>query len=177
MSQRIKRADLVAEDKVVVEFFSKNTVKGVDDFIVERENKVGTAMKPHKDLLNAFLKFIPHLMFKCQLADVDTFSDEFFDGHLFLQDERFAGITVTGIVMVGTELDTIKILGRKTTEHGEVIALNSPNIKLGDDFKELYPLVDRLRKDIEVFLKETTLFLRGKYAEEYQIKLELKVAS
>lgn len=174
MAQKVRRADLVGENKVVIVFNKSEALK--DDGILETECKGMVYHKaPHTDLQNAFLAMIPHLMFGCQLAKPETFRQEYFDGE-FLDDERFEGITVTGILMVGKDYDSIKLIGRKTTTNGDVVALNSPIISLVDESDRKYPVLDILRLQVADLLKEVALFQKGKYGAGTQVEMQMKVA-
>ena len=176
--QKITRADLVKEGQVNIKFATAQTKRGGnEDHIIEKEHVDKVYMKPSEDLLNAFSKFIPHLMFKIGLFEIDTFRTEFFDNFEYLNDPRFSGVHVTGVMFVGKDQDAIKIIGKKVNENGDTTSLVSPIIRLGEEFEDQYALGNILRVQVANWLKEVRNYVNGKYALEYQLQMDLKVAS
>lgn len=176
--QKITRADLVKEDQVNIKFATAISKRGGDeDHVIEKDHNEKVFMRPHNDLLNAFSKFIPHLMFKIGLYEIDCFRPEWFDNFEYLDDPRFEGVHVTGVMFVGKDQEAIKIIGKKVNENGDSTSLVSPIIRLGEAFEDQYALGNLITTHVATWLKEVKNFVNGKYATEYQLKMDLKVAS
>lgn len=172
MGLKIKAVRLKPNGKAVsLEFEQSAAARGGS--IVDSDNKIVVHKTPHSDLSFCFVKMVPHLMFLCELAKPQVLRPEWFEDFKFLDEEEFAGVNVTGIVVSGKDRDIIKILGTKTTSKKEVIAFNSPNIWLGEDGESKYILQDVLKTNFSKLMDEAEKFhTQGKYAPEAQAEME-----
>lgn len=161
MGQLIKRVDLHKGDSISMVVKSDTALKG--GVIESKEIAVKNRMPAHKHLIEAFIMMIPHLMFGCKLAKPSTFSEEWFADHIFLQDERFEGITVTGVVVVGNdEMEGVKIIGRKTHANGDVVSLITPIIYLEAEGEHKYPMLTYLSDHLNTLFSESDQYYNKK---------------
>jgi hypothetical protein len=175
---KILGAEIVKDDHIRLLVASATTKAGaVQEYVIEKDRKENVHMKPSKDFLDAYSMFAPHLMFKIGFFEIDSFKEEFFTNHEYRNDSRFMNISVTSVKFANKDMDTIIIAGEITNDNDETTKLVSPPIKLSDEFVSEYALVAILRKNVENWMKEVKNFDAGKYAEEYQLKMDLKVAS
>lgn len=166
MAKQIKRVDLLKGDHVEILVSIQEVLKG--GTIESRLTKDTVQMPAHKDLTDAFLRLVPHLMFSCRFAKPEVFSRDWFDEWDFLDDPRFEGISVTGAMVVGKEvMDGVKLIGRNTHPNGDVVAFTSPVIWLDAVADNKYPLLSYLEDHITILFAEADqYYFRKKYAVE-----------
>jgi len=172
---KFKRIDLANSGQAVKFGFLQSEATREGE-VVEKNYKMVTVDKgPHDDFANTFIKMVPHLLYSMQLAKAKILRPEWFDEYKFLDDERFENVTVTGIDIIDKE-DVLKIrlYGRKTTDNGDVCALNSPWIDLYDGGPERYILQAVLADNYRVLIQEADQYWnKQKYAPNPQQVLEL----
>lgn len=172
MARKINRVDLGAQNTVFADYESSNVIEGGN--IVPDSNKKTRNVPAHEDLVNCFLTFIPHLMFSSELIIPNHLNDEsWFKEQEFLQDEKYDGITVTGISFVGkhdenNDTPGIKLIGRKTTGYGDVVSIVSPIIYFDPNHAKSYPLAKMLKEHVNKLKTELELYLfKNKYAPHF----------
>jgi len=136
---------------------------------VKEELPLKSNMERHDDFNRAMEKFKVHLLVRSEFAEptdrLDKVIDSgYFTDHIYEVDDRFKGIDVIGIIFTNKEDTTsFQILGKKTTEDGEVINLKSPVIStltLPEGYN--YPLRVIADEHKETLLLEAQEFLKYK---------------
>ena len=92
--------------EVVLNYEQLMTAQGTEPF--KDKNKKNRGKKPSEDLVNTFVKMVPHLMYATQLFKVGPTSDDFFEFG-FLVQEEFKGINVTSVVVSGKDRDFVQL--------------------------------------------------------------------
>lgn len=167
MAKQIKRVDLLKQDHVEILVKSTEVLKGAMGGTVEvKLTKDIVSVPAHKDLVDAFVRMIPHLMFGCRLAKPEVFSKDWFEDWVFLNDPRFEGISVTGVVVVGKEqMDGVKIIGRITHPNGDVVNLITPIIWFDVNSEFKYALLSYLEDHVMMLFEEADkYYFKKKYA-------------
>lgn len=165
MTRKFERIDLLPKNWVKSTYEKSHVDKNDRQTIVEDNDTRLRRRAAHQNLIDCFLKLVPHLMFSCQLSEPETFEKTYFDTWGFLDEPRFKGITVTGVKFVGKDEDGVKLIGRKTTTDGDVILLNGPIIYF-DTEKKKYPFSDILQETIKSLKYEVEEYYRGKYSQD-----------
>jgi hypothetical protein len=166
MAKTINRVDLLKDGTVYVEFEATSVLDGGRQ-MKDGDKKVRN-VPAHDDLTNAFIKLIPHLMFGCHFYVPNHLNDEdWFEGHEYLDDERYEGISVTGVTMVGKDRQGVKLIGRKTTPHGDVVSINSPILYFSAESPKPYILHKLLKQHVDNLLAEGDAYLKGKFAPHF----------
>lgn len=170
MARTINRVDLLPQNGLFVDFDQSSVIDG--GAIVQDGDKKTRKVPVHDDLANCFLKLIPHLMFSCQFLNPNHTNDEdWFDGLTYLNEDRYKGISVTGVVFVGKdkdEPDGVKLIGRKTTTHGDAVSINSPIIYFDPQHAKSYPLSELLGSHVDNLKAEVIEYLfKKKYAPHF----------
>lgn len=175
MSIKIKRVDLAKDGKSVKFGFSQSAASK-DGGIVESDYKAVTVHKgAHEDFVAAFVKMAPHLLYATELAKVTVTSPDWFTNYEFLNDDRFEGISVTGIKIVDKDESKIRLIGEKVTSNGDVCSIISPIIDLHTDDPSRYVLQSVIADNFKLFLAEASQYWdKQKYAPNPQQELELK---
>lgn len=151
--------------EVVLDYEQLMTAEGTSTF--KDKNKKNRSKKPSEDLINAFVKMVPHLMYTTQLFKVGPTNDDFFEFG-FLAEEQFKGINVTSVVVSGKDRDFVQLSGEKMTDKLEVVTFKSPKIWLDDVSEKSYPFMNKLSENLEDLMKEAEKYFHGKYEPEAQ---------
>lgn len=155
---------------------TKTTIKHKADFQPNNHNKpvdeeitIKSNMERHDDFVRALDRFKVHLMVRSELVEpLDrlgmSITKEYFDDHIFEEDDRFSGVEVEGVIFTTlTDTSSFQIIGSKTTEDGEVIKLKSPVIStLTLESGYNYPLRLLADEHKETLLLEAQEFLKYK---------------
>lgn len=174
MGLKIQRVDLKKDGKGVTLKFEQSAVGRDGGGIVDSDNNITIHKKPHDDLANCFIKMVPHLMFLSELAKPEVLRPEWFDDFKFLDDERFVGVNVTGIIVSGKDRDILRIIGTKTTSKKEAVSIIAPQVWMEEEGEAKYVLADVLRTTFSKLMDEVDKFyVKGKYAPEDQLELEM----
>lgn len=168
IKKEIRSIIFVSETKTIIKYQASfqplNHNKVVDEELPLKSN-----MERHDDFNRAMARFKVHLMVRAELVEPKdrlgkVITKEYFDDHIFEEDDRFAGIDVESIIFTTkTDTTSFQIVGTKTTEDGEVIHLKSPVIStltLADGYN--YPLRLLADEHKETLLLEAQEFLKYK---------------
>lgn len=151
--------------EVVLNYEQLMTAQGTEPF--KDKNKKNRGKKPSEDLINTFVKMVPHLMYATQLFKVGPTSDDFFEFG-FLVQEEFKGINVTSVVVSGKERDFVQLSGEKVTDKLEVVIFKTPPIWLEDVSEKAYPFINKLKDNLDDLMSEAEKYFNGKYEAEAQ---------
>lgn len=130
---------------------------------------------PHKDLSDAFVDLIPHLLFSSELFPIMTTNKDWYESREFLEEKIFTGITVHELQILNQEETKIKLIGSKTTTLGEVVPLQSVIIDMEADGPDKYLLITVLSEVVERVISEAGLYYSnqkyGSFVEQQALDL------
>lgn len=175
MATKIKEVRLTQGKKgakVFINADSSGQPKGYQS-VVSKSTKETSDQIPHADLLRALERMTPHLLLACELLDNTDENGNFlqkshFDGYWWRDDERYDGLTLTGIKIFGKKQTTgIYLIGEKVTSLKGIVHLETPLISLerleeGKNYANL-PVIDA---QFETFMTEVEEFRKGKTGDQ-----------
>lgn len=128
----------------------------------------------HPDFVRAIDRFKVHLMVRCGFAepfdrlDKKIIDAKYFEDHLFEDDQRFADVEITGIIVTTKkEMTGFQILGTHYTEDGQIVKLKSPvisTLKKAEGEGYNYPLLVLAEEHLDTLVLEANEYLKGKNA-------------
>lgn len=169
---KLSRVDLHPKGtSVTLTFGTLSVPKNGEPF--DSDNKITVHKEPSEDLSNAFLSLVPHLLWIPQLypTKVDNVDEDWFNNFVFVDNDdfpQFKGVNVTGIEISGKDNDFVQLVGTKTTDRLEVIAIKTPKIWLEDASEKAYFHSSILGDQIKEAMKEAELFYNGKFKPSNQ---------
>lgn len=151
---------------------------------INDKNKKRSDLPRHADFERAMDKLKPHLLIACEFQQPKDYNGNYLQAVHFNdyfadsdeEKERFAGLTVTGILIQGKHAcDGVKIFGTKTTSWGAVVAIKTPSIPLKRDPDGWnYSMLDILDAQIDKLLSEGDLYnARKKHGAGMQQEINL----
>jgi len=154
-------------------------INGLDDAATVG-NKKTYDKEAHRDLIYAFNRLCPHLLFQTELIDksvaipADIEDKKYFDDFLFDDDERFEGVTVTKVQTFGkNEIEGIKIFGEKTNSNGDVCPLRTGVIYFNQNDGTEYALRTIVQSQYETLEFECEEYDKGKNSNTITNQLQM----
>lgn len=139
--------------------------------IIATSVKKKVKMEPHHNFTDSMERFIPHFMFRAGFSVPEIFDSSWFVND-FLDDERFEGLSVTGLV-IGKNEESIRIMVDKETEDGAVTSMISPQIPLVDGGEYIYRFMQIVRDQLQDVLHEAEEFFSKSKSAVPQLEAEL----
>ena len=141
-------------------------------------NFIMTSSKPvHPDMVEAFSKLTPHMVFMCEQQDILTGDNgKFEDGSIF-KDKRMEPFHVTGVSFGGSgDHAGVTLVGQKKLRNKRVLNLVSPFTKFEagehEDSSDLYDFMYEMRNALYRVEDEVVAFIKGeKFGKTAQLDL------
>lgn len=181
MASRIETVELKKDGTIKVKYKQNEVSRNGEMEFVKAKYVKESEQLAHKDLINAFLRLTPHLMFHTGFADknvaIPTKMEDkiWFDDHHFMEDDRFKSVRVTGVKTFGNDvIDGVSLSGFRENDEGYQCKFKTDCIYLDRADPNHYPLVVILDAQIETLMFEVEEYVNnGKTIPKAQMELEL----
>lgn len=175
MKTKFNKVKLDKSGQAVVFGIIQTTPLNQADVVTSKAPALTIDKPPHKDLSDAFVDLIPHLLFSSELFPILTTDKSWYEDRKFLEEKIFTGITVHELQVLNQEETKIKLIGSKTTTLGEVVPLQSVIIDMEANGPEKYLLITVLSEVKERCISEAGLYYTqqkyGSFVEQQTLDL------
>lgn len=129
---------------------------------------------PHQDLVDCFIRLMPHMMFSTGLFKVQKVKADYYNNLEFLEEEQFEEIVVMEVQISGKEENLIKLIGYKTNKDGQEFPLQSAIIDISPDAANKPVLINIFTETLQNLLKEADLYYSkqkyGSFVEQQEFE-------
>jgi len=175
LKTKFNKVKLDKSGQAVVFGITQTSPLGSSDVLTSKAPALTMDKPPHKDLSDAFVDLIPHLLFSSELFPIMTTNKDWYESREFLEEKIFTGITVHELQILNQEETKIKLIGSKTTTLGEVVPLQSVIIDMEADGPDKYLLITVLSEVVERVISEAGLYYSnqkyGSFVEQQALDL------